>query len=362
MLIDLARKRRLFEVSEKLRESVTAEGPADDADVLIARHMAEVEQIAVASVSTRRSVTVMEAVDQAIEAGEARGRGEGRGILTGFKSLDDVLGELYPGGVYVLAGRPGSGKTSLGLQITLNVADQGHGVDFVSLEMQAAQLGRRALALKSGVPQFRLRDGSWDARDTDAIIRCKPDFARMPMSIEDQGGLNIQMIGLRAKAAMRRHGLKLLVVDHLHIVGTAAETTKMGATWAVEQVSLGLKNIAKELNIPVLALAQLNRGVEGRDDKRPNMADLRQAGSIEQDAEAIMLLYRAEYYLPKSAPERTEKQNQVQHEQAVAAWHEAKEALAGKAEVICDKVRDGVPCSVPMMFDGARTCFREIEA
>ncbi|MGI4814410.1 MAG: replicative DNA helicase, partial [Janthinobacterium lividum] len=183
----------------------------------------------------------------------------------------------------------------------------------------------------------------------------------MPMSIEDQGGLNVQMIGLRAKAAMRRHGLKLLVVDHLHIVATAAETTKMGATWAVGQVSNGLKRIAKELDIPVLALAQLNRGVEGRDDKRPTMADLRQSGEIEQDAEAIMLLFRAEYYLSKSPPERTEKQTEVQHAQAVAAWHTTKEAVAGKAEVIFDKVRDGMPCSVPMTFDGARTCFREVE-
>ena len=170
------------------------------------------------------------------------------------------------------------------------------------------------------------------------------------------------MIALRARGFKRRHGLGLLVVDHLHIVATDAATTRMGATWAVGQVSNGLKRLAKELEIPVLALAQLNRGVEGREDKRPTMGDLRQAGDIEQDAEAIMLLYRAEYYLPKSPPERTEKMSAMQYEAATAAYYDARERLAGKAEVICDKVRDGSPATVPLLFDGARTCFREIAA
>lgn len=361
-LIELARKRRLFALMEKTTLALTQEGPAESSGVMIARHLAELEMVAATATASRGPVTMIEAVDQAVDAGEARRRGEGRGILTGFPSLDEKLGGMDPGGVYILAGRPGSGKTALGLQIALNTAHQGHGVCVISLEMQAAQLGRRALALESGIPQAILRDGSWDCQNMDRIMRCKPKFAAMPMSIEDEGGLNIQMIAIKAKAAMRRHGVRLLVVDHLHIVATAAEATKMGPTWAVGQVSNGLKRIAKELDIPVLALAQLSRGVEGREDKRPTMSDLRQSGDIEQDAEAIMLLYRAEYYLSKSAPERGETQSPSSHEQAVANWHEAKQRLAGKAEVIFDKVRDGETGSVPMGFDGARTAFRELSA
>lgn len=280
-------------------------------------------------------------------------------VSSGVEAVQ-CIAVTHPTRLYVTDDYIVTHNTALGLQIAVEAARTGAGVCIISLEMQAVQLGRRALAMESGIAQSALKEGRWGQAQDDSLFMAHQRLAGLPLTIEDQGGLNTQMIALKARAAQRKHGLKLLVIDHLHIVATPQETTRMGATWAVGQVSNALKRLAKDMQIPVLALAQLNRGVEGRDDKRPTMSDLRQSGDIEQDAEAIMLLYRPEYYLGKSPPEQGDKQTAVQHEQAVNAWHDAKERLAGKAEVIFEKVRDGEPCTVQMTFDGARTCFREV--
>jgi replicative DNA helicase len=190
-------------------------------------------------------------------------------------------------------------------------------------------------------------------------VQARRAMQDLPLTIEDLSSQNTQMIAARARAAHRKHGLGLLVIDHLHIVATPASTERMGATWAVGQVSHALKQLAKQMNIPVLALAQLNRGVEGREEKRPTMADLRQSGEIEQDAEAIMLLYRPEYYLPKSEPDRHSTEKIEAWRERVNAWYDAQEKVAGIAEVIIPKVRDGEPGTVKLRFDGAKTSFHE---
>jgi replicative DNA helicase len=308
----------------------------------------------------RTSFLLHEAVDEAIAAGErARAAGGVVGLSTGLPALDDVLGGMEGGGLYILAGRPGMGKSALGVQIAEHNARQGVGTLIVSLEMQAAQLGRRVLSRLSGVPMRGLKRGDWSQSQEDAIVQARRAMQDLPLTIEDLSSQNTQMIAARARAAHRKHGLGLLVIDHLHIVATPASTERMGATWAVGQVSHALKQLAKQMNIPVLALAQLNRGVEGREEKRPTMADLRQSGEIEQDAEAIMLLYRPEYYLPKSEPDRHSTEKIEAWRERVNAWYDAQEKVAGIAEVIIPKVRDGEPGTVKLRFDGAKTSFHE---
>jgi replicative DNA helicase len=359
IVTDMYRRRQIALLAEQMREAAFGtSGLTTDATIAMA--MGGLEAVTVNAAEQRGPVLIGDAAEAAVEAGSKFAKGERTALSTGFATIDRALGGMEAGGVYILAGRPGMGKSALGMQMAVEAARANNGVCVISLEMQAAQLGRRALAVESGIPQFILKEGRWDQRQSDALYKAQQRLKKMPLSIEDQGGLNTQIIALKAKAAQRRHGLKLLVVDHLHIVATPNETTRMGATWAVGQVSNALKRIAKEFQIPVLALAQLNRGVEGRDDKRPTMADLRQSGEIEQDAEAIMLLYRAEYYLGKAPPEQGERQSAQAYESIRNQWFDAKERLAGKAELIFEKVRDGEPCSVPLTFDGARTCFREV--
>lgn len=352
------RRRQLVDIGETLVNAGFA-GDADPAEEA-SRGSAALDALLANGNSARKGAALIEAVDAAIAAAERAAKHDGPvGISTGFPRLDDALGGLEDGALYVCAGRPGMGKTALGVQIGLAAAKAGIGVGLISLEMQAAQIGRRVLALESGIPQHVLRHGRWSTADSERIVKARQRLAHLPLTIEDEGGLNAQMIALRARGIHRKHGLGLLIVDHLHIVATPPEATRMGATWAVGQVSNALKRLAKEMQIPVLALAQLNRGVEGRDDKRPSLADLRQSGEIEQDAEAVMLLYRPEYYLPRSEPERKEGETAEKWQKRVDDWHESKRRLAGKAEVILAKVRDGEPGTVNLHFDGSRTCFAE---
>ncbi len=180
-------------------------------------------------------------------------------------------------------------------------------------------------------------------------------------AIDQQSGISTAMIALKARTAKRKFGgLDAIFVDHMHIVATDSQAERNGAARAVEKVSNDLKKLAGDMGVPVIALAQLSRGTEGREDKRPEMSDLRQSGAIEQDAEAIMLLYRGEYYL-KSEPQRSGTQSITAHEKAVSEWRDAKDRLAGIAEIIIPKNRDGSPGSVQMRFDGARTAFEDAQ-
>lgn len=307
-----------------------------------------------------KPVTLLDAVDKAVAAGERTAAGNSLGIHTGLRPLDRRLGGMEGGAMYVLAARPGMGKTALGLEIGINVAETGVGVCMISLEMQAPQLGRRALAWLAGLPQKIIRQGAWDEIQAQRILAARTRLANLPMTIDDQSGASIAQIALKARMARRKHGLGLLIVDHLHIVAQDAATTRMGATWGVGQVSNGLKRLAKDMGIPVLALAQLKR-IEARDDKRPTLEDLKQSGDIEQDAEAVMFIYREEYYLGNTPPPPVAKRPAEFNANQRSQWEALRKAAAGKAEIIFAKVRDDEPGTEYLAFNGPTTSFSEIK-
>lgn len=308
----------------------------------------------------RTSFTIGEATQSLIRKLTAARKGHKiQGIQTGFRSIDNVIRRLDPGGLYVLAARPGMGKTSLALQMALNVAEAGKGVLFISLEMNAEPLSSRNISARSGVPLSAILSEELTDRQMEDVCKASLEIDALPLTIEERSGLTVPMIAAKAREAHRKHGLGLIVVDHLHIVGMPPETTKMGATWAVGQVSNALKRLAKDMGIPVLALAQLNRGVEGRDDKRPNMSDLRQSGEIEQDAEAVLMLYRQEYYLGKRKPEQGGDESPQRFFDRTEEWQALMDKVAGDADLIVAKLRNGEPRDVKLKFDGARTAFME---
>ena len=231
----------------------------------------------------------------------------------------------------------------------------------VSLEMSAPQLGQRALADVADVFLSSIARGRYSSQQADRIVRAQRELADLPMRIRDVAGQRVDEIARQARAIARSQaGLRLLVLDHLHITELPPEAGRLGATWGVGQVSRGLKQIAKDLEIPVVALAQLNRGLESREDKRPTLADLRQSGDIEQDADAVIFLHRGECFLPTSPPERAGRSAE-RHAEAVAAHQAAADAASGRAELIVAKNRDGALGTVHLRFDGARTRFFDPE-
>lgn len=308
---------------------------------------------------TTRASSLDDAMDAAIAAADEAARCNGpSGTSIGFPSIDKMLGGLEDGTLTVLAGRPGMGKSALGWQMAINAARQGIGVLAVSLEMSATELGRRALAAASGVPIVTMKRGTMTTDQASAIVRARREMQDLPLTIEDAGGLTSGMISLKAKAARRRHGLGLIMIDHLHIVAPDAADARQGPTHAVGQISAAMKRLAKEMNCPVLLLAQLNRAVEARDDKRPGLGDLRQSGGIEQDADAVMFVYRPEYYM-KAEPARREAETPEKFNARVRDSRAALAKQAGTAELIVAKVRDGETGTISLGFHGPTTSFND---
>jgi len=347
-----------------LGESTVEMAFGNDPELPPERQVAEIERtlldLTSRGATERQAVTLDDAIADALRlADEAGRRGGPAGISTGMRSVDAALGGLEPGTLSILAGRPGMGKTSLALQWSLAAARAAHGVLIFSLEMTATELGRRAVAAAAGVSVVDLKRGR-HGRAAERLVLAQKELLGLPLLIEETAGLTPAMIALRARAIARKHPIKLIVLDHVHIVRADADDVKHGATWAVGRISNALKKLAKDLGVPVLALAQLNRALEGREDHRPTKSDLRQAGDLEQDADTVSFIYRPECYLGKSPPEKKPGESFEAHTRRADEWHRSRETLRGRAELIIDKNRDGAEGVVPLRFHGETTSFSEI--
>ena len=285
------------------------------------------------------------------------------GISTGLMDLDKKMGGLHPSDLIILAGRPSMGKTSLATNVAFNIAKawreeandegimetvDGGKVGFFSLEMSAEQLATRVLSEAARVPSEKLRRGDMEMEEFERFVDAARDLHSIPLYIDDTPALPISTLAARARRLKRQHGLDVLMIDYLQLVRPA--TAKDSRVNEVSEITQGLKAIAKELNIPVIALSQLSRQVESRDDKRPQLSDLRESGSIEQDADVVMFVFREEYYREREKPSETE------HEK-MTHWQELMEQVRGKAEVIIGKQRHGPIGSVELSFEGQFTRF-----
>lgn len=362
---ELDERRQILALAEEMKRSVeVASADRQPNTVILNRAIASLEQIAAAQRVSQPSVMIGPAAFSALQAGQkaAESGNALSGLSTYFPSLDRRLGGMEPGAVYLIGGRPGSGKSGLGLQIGLRAALDGKRVAIFSLEMKAMQLGRRALSLASGVSLADIKTGNF-ARDPDmanALIQAQQQLDDLPLLIEDESSLMVQAIQLRAKQASRKlGGLDLLIIDHLHIVGRPEGSARHGDTFAITEVSHGIKRIAKALDVPVLELAQLSRSVENRDDKRPGLPDLRQSGTIEEDVDVAMFLYRQDYYTANLSEAVRERETPEVHQRRIEQQRRYAEENRGKAEVIFDKVRDGEDGTEHLRFDAPRVRFHE---
>ena len=280
------------------------------------------------------------------------------GLPTGIRDLDARMGGLQPSDLIIVAGRPGMGKTALATNIATYVASakERRTVGFFSLEMSSEQLATRVIAERAGVASSQIRRGAIDEDEFARLADASAALASMPLYVDQTGGLSLPKLAARARALKRQHGLDLLVIDYLQLMA-AAPRRGGGSETRVQQVTeitMGLKALAKELNVPLIALSQLSRAVEARDDKRPQLSDLRESGSIEQDADVVLFVYREEYYLAGKEP----RPGSDEH----VRWHAEMAAATGRAELIIGKQRHGPTGTVQVQFDAKLTRFSDLAA
>ena len=272
------------------------------------------------------------------------------GLSTGFAGIDDMLGGLNRSDLLILAARPSMGKTALGLNIAANVAERGKVALVFSLEMSAEQLCMRIIAERTGINSARLRNTRGDhvltSIEFDRALSVANALEAWPLFTDDTPALTMSAIRTKARRCKRQHGLDLIVVDYLQLVNPSNRRASDNRQVEVSEISRALKTLAKELDVPVVALSQLSREVEKRPDKRPQLADLRDSGSIEQDADVVAFIFREEYYLERGDDDDRARLPEVQ----------------GKAEVIIGKNRHGPTGVIPLRFDGRLTKFSDLEA
>ncbi|MCD0415834.1 MAG: replicative DNA helicase [Rhodopseudomonas sp.] len=304
------------------------------------------------------------AVDMAAKAFQRDGKLSG--ISTGLRDLDTRMGGLQHSDLIVLAGRPGMGKTALATNVAYNVAKAYRGevqpdgstktvnggiVGFFSCEMSAEQLATRILAEQAEIASSKIRRGGISDADFDKIRDVSIELQSLPLYVDETGGLSIAQLTARARRLKRQKGLDMLVVDYIQLLQGSSKKGD-NRVQEVTEITTSLKALAKELNIPVIALSQLSRQVESRDDKRPQLADLRESGSIEQDADVVMFVFREEYYLQNKEP----RPGTPEHEK----WATDMELVHGKAEVIIAKQRHGPTGTVDLQFEGQFTRFSDL--
>src|SRR5437016_3061777 len=305
------------------------------------------------------------AIDMAAHAFQRDGKLSG--TATGLDDLDRMMGGLQPSDLVILAGRPGMGKTALATNVAYNIARAWRGevrpdgrtesvdggiVGFFSLEMSAPQLANRIISEQTNIPSHRILRGEIDPSDFDRIAQVAREMETIPLYIDETGGLSIAQLAARARRLKRQRGLDLLVIDYIQLLQGSSHRAQQGRVQEVTEITTGLKTLAKELNVPVLALSQLSRQVESRDDKRPQLSDLRESGSIEQDADVVMFVFREEYYLKNKEPRAGTDEH--------FKWQTEMEAVYGKAEIIIGKQRHGPTGTIPLQFKADVTRFSDL--
>ena len=327
-------EKALYRVSES---SKYGEGPLDFAE------------------SLRRAV-------ETAERAQARG-GKISGVASGFSDIDSLLGGLQPSDLLIIAGRPGMGKTALGTNMAFHASrawqqdmeagaevPNGAPVLFFSLEMAAQQLSARILSEQTEIEMWKIRNGRFSESEWEKFVLTMQDLSTLPLYIDDTGGISIAQIAARSRRMKREKKIGLVIVDYLQLVEPSRRAENR--VQEITEVTKGLKALAKELNVPILALSQLSRGVDSRDDKRPVLSDLRESGSIEQDADVVMFVYREEYYLKSREPDVGSPEH--------AKWMEKLDKATNRAEVLVEKHRHGATNKIDLFFDDRFTRFSNL--
>ena len=292
-------------------------------------------------------------------------KGKYSGVVSGFNDLDNMLGGLQNSDLVILAGRPSMGKTALATNIAFNAAkfysseEEKGSVVMFSLEMSAEQIGLRILAEQSKIPSDKLRKGELTENDSIALSETYKEIHNLKFFFDDSPNLTVSELRSKLRRYKNNYNIKLVLIDYLQLI--KPEGNKDNRVNELSEITRNLKQLAKEFDLPVVSLSQLSRQVESRDDKRPLLSDLRESGSIEQDADVVMFIYRESYYLQRNEPTRGPDESQESYQKKHDAWKDRNEEVFNKAELIIAKQRNGPTGKVDLYFDDKYTKFLGME-
>ena len=359
LIYDLYVKRELIKISENVIDAAKLNDLDNDGQKIIENYEKSLFDLAEKGSFSSTIVKFDEALKQTIEmASSAYKNDEGIvGVPTGLTDLDDRLGGLHKSDLVIIAGRPSMGKTALATNIAFYAAkkiqDEGKksSIAFFSLEMSSEQLSTRILAEQSRIKSNDIRRGRISEEQFDKFIETSKNITELPLYIDETPAISIAALSNRARRIKRKYGLDMVVVDYIQLMSSS--NYREGRVQEISEITQGLKALAKELSVPVLALSQLSRAVEHRDDKKSQLADLRESGSIEQDADVVMFVYREAYYLERKEP----RPATVEH----AEWQAKMNEVSNLAEIIIGKQRHGPTGNIMLEFEAMFTKFKDIQ-
>ena len=360
LLHDLKIRRSLIDISRETLDEALNKNSEINAEQIIESAEKKLFDIAERGKFNKSYIEFKEALVETIAmASSAYKNEEGIvGVPTGLRDLDNMLGGLHKSDLVIIAGRPSMGKTALATNIAFNAAkrilekQKKSSVTFFSLEMSSEQLSTRILSEQSRITSSNIRRGKINQDEFEKFIETSKNLENLPLFIDDTPAITISTLSNRARRIKRLHGLDLIIVDYIQLMKSGNYRNE-GRVQEVAEITQGLKAIAKELNVPVLALSQLSRAVEQRDDKKPQLSDLRESGSIEQDADVVGFVFREEYYLEKLEP----RAGTAEH----VEWQEKMSIIHGQAELIIGKQRHGPTGIVRLEFESAFTKFKDVQ-
>ena len=359
LIYDLFVKRELIKISENMSDVAKLNDLDNDGQKIIENFERSLFELAEKGSSGSYLIKFDEAMRQTIEmASNAYKNDEGIvGVPTGLTDLDDRLGGLHKSDLLIIAGRPSMGKTALATNIAFNAAKKiqedgkKSSIAFFSLEMSSEQLSTRILAEQSRIKSNDIRRGRISEEQFDKFIETSKNVSELPLYIDETPAISIAALSNRARRIKRKYGLDMVVIDYIQLM--RASNFKDGRVQEISEITQGLKALAKELSVPVLALSQLSRAVEQRDDKKPQLSDLRESGSIEQDADVVMFVYREAYYLERKEP----RPATVEH----AEWQAKMNEVSHLAELIISKQRHGPTGNITLEFEEMFTKFKDLQ-
>ena len=340
-------------IESMAREMVSISNDTENAD----KKISQIEEIAF-NMRSEKSGEIKSSetsVNEALKTIEYAQKGF-NGVESGLRSLDNFIKGFRPSSLYVLAARPAMGKSALAITIAGNVAENNKHALVFSLEMEASQLQQRYIARVTGISVDDQMERLPEEK-INQVITAVAEIGKRPLWIDDQPAQKVNSMLSKARRHIRLHGVDIIFIDYLGLVG--ADDLKIKKVYQIEQITTGLKRMAKILKIPIVLLCQLNRGLESRENKRPMLSDLRDSGAIEQDADVVMFIYRDEMY-SKEPPAKT-KGGDKEYGKKLTAWQDRQDDNAGRAEIIIGKNRQGKTGTAHVMFDGIRQEFYNVD-
>ena len=376
LIYDLHIKRNLLSIANSIISETNNKSENIESNVLIENAENDLYNLSQTGNADRKFIDFGTALKNAVDIISEAYKRDGKiaGVPTGFKDLDKKLGGLHKSDLIIVAGRPSMGKTALGTNIAYNCAIKYHEeidelnkvkvidggkVAFFSLEMSSEQLATRILAEKSKISGDKMRKAEFSKEDFNKIAKTSSELENLNLIIDDNPVLTIPTLRARARRLKRLHNINLIIIDYLQLM-SSSNNRNDGRVQEISEITRGLKSIAKELNIPIIALSQLSRQVEQREDKRPQLSDLRESGTIEQDSDVVMFIYRESYYLERMMPIRKPEEDEIKYNERMSRWQQLNEDTYNKAEIIIAKQRHGPIGTIKMHFDANFTKFSDL--